>query len=365
MTAAPKDIDDLYRARGADAVRDAIDNAVPVTTPATEQIAATLAAVRFDFHNPPPHSPPIFKLGDAKIATAGNLGGIQAQAKAGKTAVLGAMLAAPMEPTGDVLGFVSENPRGLALVHFDTEQSRADHDAVIRRALFRAGRDEPPPWLRSYCVTGMTLKDRKAALLFEIERASIECSGIHSVFLDGLADFTADPNDPAEAFALIDELHQMAIRYAAPILCVLHENPGSEIGKTRGHLGSQLERKAETNLRLAKDGDGITVIFAERARHAHIPREQGPRFKWCDEAGMHVSVEAGAVTKANAKRERLAELAGEIFRGIPDGAGLAWEELHQQIEKTEGVGRSGARKKFDAMRVAKVIRKSGERYRLA
>jgi hypothetical protein len=365
MTALPKDIDELFKARGAEAVRDAINNAVPVTTPAMEQIAATLAAVRFDFQNPPPHSPPIFKLGDAKIATAGNLVGIQAQAKAGKTALIGAMLAATMEPTGDVLGIVSENPRGLALVHFDTEQSRADHHAVIRRGLFRAGRAEPPPWLRSYCVTGLTLKDRKAALAFELERANAECGGIHSVFLDGIADFATDPNDPGEAFALLDELHQTAIRYNAPILCVLHENPGSESGKTRGHLGSQLERKAETNLRLAKDGDGITVIFAERARHAHIPKEQGPRFKWCDEAGMHVSCASHSASKGSAKRERLAELASEIFQGTPDAVGMTWEQLHQRIEEIEGVGRSGARKKYDALREAKVIRKSGERYRMA
>jgi hypothetical protein len=34
------------------------------------------------------------------------------------------------------------------------------------------------------------------------------------------------------------------------IVGVIHFNPGGE--KTRGHLGSQLERKAETNLRLDK-----------------------------------------------------------------------------------------------------------------
>jgi hypothetical protein len=32
------------------------------------------------------------------------------------------------------------------------------------------------------------------------------------VFLDGVADFIADPNDPAEAFAWVDELHQLAVR---------------------------------------------------------------------------------------------------------------------------------------------------------
>ena len=237
-----------------------------------------------------------------------------------------------------------------------------DYDR-IKRALTRAGRAEPPPWLRSYCLTGMTLKLRNAAMRFELERAHAECGGIHSVFLDGLGDFAVDPNDPGEAFALIDELHQLAIRYSAPIFCVLHENPGENTsGKTRGHLGSQLERKAETNLRLSKDAEGITVVYAERARHAHIPKDRGPRFAWSNEAGMHVSSETREKIKTNAKRQELEEVAAQVFKGIPSAAGLSWTEIHKRITKVEGIKHAGARKKFQAMKNCGVIRQAGERY---
>ena len=109
--------------------------------------------------------------------------------------------------------------------------------------------------------------------------------------LDGGADLLIDPNDPAESFSFVDELHQLAIRYVTVILSIIHENPsGGEIGKTRGHFGSQLERKAETNLRLQKDkDDGVTTIFAEKARHAHIPKALGPRFVWSEDEHMHVT----------------------------------------------------------------------------
>ena len=128
------------------------------------------------------------------------------------------------------------------------------------------------------------------------------------MFLDGIADFIADPNDTAEAFDWVDELHQLAIKYDTVIVCVLHENPGSEIGKTRGHLGSQLERKAETNLRLEKDADGVTVVF-ERSRQAHIPKENGPRFMWSDEAKRHVSCE----TKRRRSRMRSRAVEFRMF----------------------------------------------------
>ncbi len=41
--------------------------------------------------------------------------------------------------------------------------------------------------------------------------------------------------------------------YHCPIFCVLHENPGSDQGKTWGHLGSELNHKAFVNLRIDKD----------------------------------------------------------------------------------------------------------------
>jgi hypothetical protein len=96
---------------------------------------------------------------------------------------------------------------------------------------------------------------------------------------------------------------------------VLHENPGSETGKMRGHLGSQLERKAETPLRLAKDTNGITTMWADKARHGHLPREQGLCFQWSDAAGMHVSCGDAKEIKSAAIRDKLKAEADKAFGG--------------------------------------------------
>jgi hypothetical protein len=255
-------------------------------------IGELLAARKFDVLHPPPQPVPVFRLGNAIIATPGNLLVIQAKAKAGKSAFLGAMIAAAMGATGDTLGVVSGNPKRMALVHFDTEQAPYDHHVCMMRALTRADLNATPVWVRSYRLADLPLRQRLESLRMELTRASEACGGIFAVILDGIADYCADPNDSKEAFALVDELHQLAIRFNCVIACVLHENPGSEIGKTRGHLGSQLERKAETNLRLEKDSNGVTVVFADRARHAHIPKDKGVCFAWSDEKQMHASTDA-------------------------------------------------------------------------
>lgn len=324
----------------------------------------TLAERRFNAAKPPPKPRPIYTLSGATVATQGNVEAITGQAKSGKTALLSGFIASTMEPTGDTLGVSSSNPDGAAVIHFDTEQSRYDHHAVIMQALRRAGRQAAPDWLHSYTLADVGIDERLRLFRHILDAARKEHGAIHSVFLDGVGDICHDPNDSAESFALVGELHKLAIDYDTTIICVLHENPGSEFGKTRGHLGSQLERKSESNLRMTKDADGITTVFTANSRHASISKEHGPRFAWDDEAAMHITVESAVTTKDSARREELRDVAVEVFRDTPSTVGLTWEQLHQRIESVEGLKRSGARKKFAAMMKANVIHQNGQKYRL-
>ena len=335
------------------------------SAPAPEAPADILAARRFNLASPPPKPRPIYTLAGSTVATQGNIQAITGQAKSGKSALLSGFMASTMTPTGDTLGVSSSNVDGAAVIHFDTEQSRYDHHHAILQALGRAGRQAPPDWLYSYSLADVTIDERLILLRHQLDAARKTHGAIHSAIIDGIGDLCYDPNDPREAFALVAELHRMAIDFDTTILCVLHENPGSETGKTRGHLGSQLERKAESNLRMTKDADGITTVFTANSRHASISKEQGPRFAWSDEAAMHVSVQTTAATKTDAKRERLEELARQIFASVPDAVGLTWTQVHEQIEQLEGIVRDTARKRFDAIRNLKIIRESGGKYRLA
>jgi hypothetical protein len=342
------------------------DTEVPDTSAPAPAWADILAVRRFNVASPPPKPRPIYTLTGATVATQGNLQAITGQAKSGKTALLSGFIAATMTPTGDTLGVQSFNPDSTAVIHFDTEQSRYDHHHAIMQALRRAGRQAPPDWLHSYSLADVGIDERRILFRHQLDAARKAHGAIHSAILDGIGDLCHDPNDSAEAFALVAELHKLAIDYDTTIICVLHENPGSETGKTRGHLGSQLERKAESNLRMTKDADGITTVFTANSRHASISKAQGPRFAWNDEAAMHLTtVDAAATTKDSARREELRDVAVEVFRDTPSTVGLTWEQLHQRIESVEGLKRSGARKKYAAMMKAEVIRQTGEKYRLA
>jgi hypothetical protein len=285
---------------------------------ATAKTDAILKERRFDPAIEPPAERAIFTLNDIAIATPGNLLSINALVKAGKSAVIEAMQACVMASNSDAdcFGFKSSNPDGLALLSFDTEQSRADHWRHVQRTLKRAGLDAPPPWFYSFYFAGLDLRQLWECTQEAIGQARKIHGGIHSIFLDGVGDYVPDVNDPTESNALVSKLHGMAIEHDCVTPCAIHFNPGSD-GKARGHLGSQLERKAETNLRLDKDAAGITEIWSDKNRKAPIPKGKGPCFQWSDEAGMHVSVESKGLRVDKEKSETLAMLADDIFRKRP------------------------------------------------
>lgn len=296
-----------------------------------------LDARRIDLENPPTKPVPVIYLKGQQICTAGNLTVLSAQVKAGKSAVIGSMLASLMAVEKrttthlDLLGFTGQKPGGKAVVLFDTEQSPYDACSLVKRATDRAGVERLPNNFRCYHLADIYTPQRRQFLTAELKRAEETCGGIHCVFIDGVADLCADLNDSEEAFALVDELFRLAINYKCPVVNVLHENPsGRDSGKTRGHLGSQLERKAESNLRVVKDAKGVSTIYSDRCRHASISKEDGPRFAWDAKVGMHMSIlNTTKADKWEKKRKNAIKDIDLVFEGVVGS--IAWSNLKNRI----------------------------------
>jgi len=318
-----------------------------------DPLDALLDARRFDLSKPPPPARAIYRIGTATIATPGNLVVIAAQAKAGKSALVGAFIAAATGMDGDTLGIVSGNADGRALVHVDSEQSPADHHTIVATALRRVRADVQPAWLRSYRLADVSTKERFQLLQHELDRARQDHGGIHSVLIDGVADLVADPNDSGESFPMVERLHRLAVQFDTTIVCVLHFNPGSEFNKSRGHLGSQLERKSETNLALEKT-DGVTVVYTKLARHAHIEKDAGARFQWDGETGMHLSIESARDEKAASDDFHNRATVDEAFQSKPS---LRYSDLKAEIMRIRKVKERRAEDIIRAM-VPKLLRKN-------
>lgn len=296
----------------------------------------------------------IYRIGKAPICTEGNLTTITAEAKAGKTAYVESFIAAAVTRSQqiDALGVTGRNEGEAALLHFDTEQSPHDHAAVLNRALRRASREAWPKWFRSYRLAGKEPGEAQALLDYALELARNDCGGTFAAIIDGVGDFVYDVNDQKECNPLVLHLHEQAIAHQTNIISVLHVNPGSLTGKTRGHLGSHLERKAATNLLLEKESE-VTTVWSKKNRGAPITKADGPRFSWDDVQKMHASVESGRTSKEEERRNELHEVLVEALAGKPSAT---FTDLVAGVERVQDCGTRTAKSRLAEMKKLKVTR---------
>jgi hypothetical protein len=327
---------------------------MPSAGPSPAALAEMVAARRFNYTATLTKPEPRFMVQGKGVATSGNVSNIIAQAKSGKSAFMGAWLAAAIVAESgeqaDTLGVTSIPPAGRILLHIDTEQSLYDADNHIRRALTRASAEVSPAWLWSFHLAGFSPDQIRAALNLLLPQAEA-AGGVFAVIVDGIADLVDDVNNPDACNPFVAEVQGMAIRYDCPIITVIHENPTQDTGKARGHLGSQLIRKAESNLRLKKT-EGVTVVFAEDLqRGVPILQKDGPAFQWDDAQQMHVST-----IKKDPQVEELRSLAKEVFTGNPL---LAYSEAVKAIRTAGDYAAKTGEKKFTAIKKAGLIRDAG------
>lgn len=335
-------------------------------TDVTATIRAKLAASRFDQHTPPPPEPPVMLICGVEVAHAGNLVIIEGPNKSGKSAFYGAGIAAIMgKNAGDCLGWESDgNPDGGAVLHFDTEQSRGDHHSVIMKAQARAGVRETPAWFDSYCLTGWELAEARLSIRIALDDARAACGSVHSLWLDGGADFILSVNDEGEATGWVRELHSVAIEYGCPVFVVVHLNPGGLAGqeKSRGHFGSHVDRKAETVIRIAKGSDDVSDVSLRYYRKAPLLPDNRPQFAYDSAQGIHVLVEGRADTKAEKSRAELLELAQAALGDSTSVHGMSWREVKTRISEALTIGSkppspSTVERRVSAMAAVHLIKK--------
>jgi len=240
----------------------------------------------------------LLRIGETTVATAGNLVAISAQAKAGKTAVFSGGIASALRK-GTYL-HCSSPEQGGAVIHIDTEQSAYDAHRLGRTVLHRAGIRGDEPRYMAFRWRDFPVAIRKRALYAACAEGVLAHGYIHSIWIDGVADLVNSVNDEQECNELVTELMALSTECDCMICCVIHLNPTSD-AKSRGHLGSALERKAEANIRLNKNEDMVTEVWGEKMRGKPILKKDALCFAWDDQAGRHETVEAGSKSGKQAK----------------------------------------------------------------
>lgn len=152
-------------------------------------------------------------------------------------------------------------------------------------------------------------------ILESMDKFFYEYGSIHLVIIDGIADLLGGVNDEESSVALIEELFRLAAIYNTVIICVLHLTPSGM--KLRGHLGSEVQRKAAGILLVEKDDDthcgGVKALKVRDGSPLNVPMVQ---FGWSKQEGRHIFM--GEKSKDDSHQRKLQELidiAASLFHG--------------------------------------------------
>jgi hypothetical protein len=326
-----------------------------------EETMSVLQSCEIDFDNPPVKPEPLITINEVTIGAPGNLLCITGSEGSGKTNYLGGIISGAicLEEAGiDTLGTeIKQNFDRKAVLVYDTEQSEDQLYKNLTFILKRSNLPKPPDWFKAYCMVGLSRKDRMQSILQSMDKFYYQFGGIHMVVIDGIADLIDGVNDEEKSVQLVEELFRLAGIYKTLIVVVLHLAPSGL--KLRGHLGSEIQRKAAGILSVEKDDDNNTsVIKALKVRDGSPLEVPLVQFGWDKEKNHHVYLgEKSKDFQEQRKVDDLTDIAREIFG---KKFAMSYQELVIALMDALTVRDRQAKNYIKYMKDNKIIEKGGE-----
>ncbi len=314
----------------------------------------------------PPIPPQILWVGDCTIATFGNFSASTGKAKSKKTFNLSAMVSACII-NGTVLNYRASLPEGKRkIIYFDTEQSRYHCHNVVERIYRLAGLSlkSEDKRIKFYGLREFTPALRIALIDYALRKSS----GVGLVIIDGLRDLMYDINNAKESTDVMTMLMAWTSNYNLHIHCVLHLNKNDN--NTRGHIGTELENKAETVLVISKDKSDSNV---SEVKPMHMRDKEFTSFAFqIDDNSLPVLSDGCHVTVLKPKDKPLTSLTNDIHQNVlkklfATSLSIKYEELVKsmiQAYSAEGYkrGKNGVKDLLKALMNKNIITHDNQGY---
>lgn len=230
-----------------------------IRIPTDEELTAYMEESAVNANGAYEQSPVVLMVDDAAIGTLGNFSASIGKAKSKKTFNVTAIAASALK-NGTVLKYRSSFPEDKRTVlYIDTEQGRHHCQKVLKRILRLAGlpEDKNPDNLIMLALRKYAPPIRLAI----VEQAIGTIPNLGLVIIDGIRDFLYDINSPSEATDIISRFMQWTDDRQIHIHTILHQNKNDE--NARGHIGTELNNKAETVMQVEVDKMDRTVSVVE------------------------------------------------------------------------------------------------------
>ena len=316
-----------------------------------------LQSCEIDYDNPPDASKSVVAVNGVPLGTQDNLFCITGGEGTGKSNYVAAILAGTLGterlPAEKTLGLeITPNPNGLAVLHYDTEQSEAQLHKNLGKTLQRASLKTVPEFYHSLYLASLSRKDRLKLIRESMDLFHHRHGGIHLVVIDGIADLIRSANDETESIAIVDELYRLAGIYNTCIICVLHFVPNGI--KLRGHIGSELQRKAAGILSIEKDDNPeYSVVKALKVRDGSPLDVPMMLFGWDKAEDMHVY--RGEKSKEDKEKRKTDELIGVVREAFRKPLKLTYQELCEVLMREMEIKERTAKKYIAYMKEQRIL----------
>ena len=354
-TKSEKDISDFFAlGNGAKELKELL---AKMFSDLYSQTMMMLRSCEIDYENPPDISKSVVAVNGVPLGTQDNLFCITGGEGTGKSNYVGAILAGTLGekrlPIEKTLGLeITPNPKGLAVLHYDTEQSEAQLHKNLGKTLRRASLTAVPEFCHSLYLASLSRKDRLKLIRESMDLFHHRHGGIHLVVIDGIADLIRSANDETESIAIVDELYRLAGIYNTCIICVLHFVPNGI--KLRGHIGSELQRKAAGILSIEKDDNPeYSVVKALKVRDGSPLDVPMMLFGWDKAEDMHVY--RGEKSKEDKEKRKTDELIAVVKEAFRNSFKLTYQELCEVLMREMEIKDRTAKKYIAYMKEQRIL----------
>jgi len=218
-----------------------------------EEIKELIESKKFKRNYIPETEKPIMTVSGKTIGSSQSIVCFSGMPKNGKSLFITSAIASAFT-TWDIfemkINFQNNRKR---LCYVDTESSDFDFYRTLERIRRQTLLDSLPNNFDALSVREESPNDIQKLLEFYLE-FNPDCS---ILVLDGILDLIQDFNNVSESFHLVQWLKKITKKHDLLILCVLHL--GKKDNLSIGHIGSFLDRKSQSVLRVEKNKEKKTI----------------------------------------------------------------------------------------------------------